>query len=95
MLGTNTSIFRKSPPTRRRKAHLSRSDGFPRVVPVKAGTHTPCPLDWLRRMGPGSLSAFTRVFDALWAGTTLMGACHGAKEGWTPDLCRAPSAEKV
>jgi hypothetical protein len=21
-------------------------------------------------MGPGSLSAFTRVFDALWAGTT-------------------------
>ena len=25
---------------------------FPRVVPAKAGTHTPCPLDRLRRPGP-------------------------------------------
>jgi hypothetical protein len=24
-------------------------------------------------MGPGSVSAFTRVFDALWAGTTKIG----------------------
>jgi hypothetical protein len=24
------------------------------VVPAKAGTHTPCPLDRLRSMGPGS-----------------------------------------
>jgi len=30
----------------------------------------PCPLDRLRSMGTGSVSAFTRVFDALWAGTT-------------------------
>src|SRR5580692_5024670 len=27
-------------------------------------------------MGPGSISAFTRVFDALWAGTTEICACH-------------------
>src|SRR6266567_3786464 len=27
------------------------------VVPAKAGTHTPCPLDRLRRMGPGSAAA--------------------------------------
>jgi hypothetical protein len=26
-------------------------------------------------MGPGSISAITRVFDALWAGTTEMHAC--------------------
>jgi hypothetical protein len=32
----------------------------------------PCLLDRLRRMGPGSVSAFTRFFDALWAGTTQM-----------------------
>jgi hypothetical protein len=42
------------------------------VDPAKAGTHTPCPLDRLRRLGPGSTSAFTRVFDALWAGTTAI-----------------------
>jgi protein ImuB len=40
------------------------------VVPAKAGTHTLCPLHGLQRMGPGSISAFTRVFDAQWAGTT-------------------------
>src|ERR1700749_1331782 len=22
------------------------------VIPAKAGIHTPCPFDWLRRMGP-------------------------------------------
>jgi hypothetical protein len=54
----------------------------PYVVPAKAGTYTPCPLDRLRlhrpaktgvnalMSGPGFVSAFTRVFDALWAGTT-------------------------
>jgi hypothetical protein len=42
------------------------------VVLAKAGTHTPCPLDRLRSMGPGSVSAFTRIFDALRAGTTLV-----------------------
>jgi hypothetical protein len=32
----------------------------------------PCPIDRLR--DPGSISALTRVFDALWAGTTELGA---------------------
>ncbi len=36
----------------------------------KAGTHTPCPIEKKQRMGPGFVSAFTRVFDALGAGTT-------------------------
>ena len=31
------------------------------VVPAKAGTHTPCPLDWLRRMGPGSSAGTTKM----------------------------------
>jgi hypothetical protein len=30
------------------------------VVPAKAGTHTPCPLDWLRSMGPGALAGTTQ-----------------------------------
>jgi cytoskeletal protein CcmA (bactofilin family) len=38
---------------------------FPGVVPAKAGTHTPCPLGRLRRMGPGSS-----------AGTTETETCH-------------------
>src|ERR1700722_10510779 len=42
--------------------------------PRKAGTHTPCLIDELRPSGPGSVSAFTRVFDALWVGTTAMTA---------------------
>src|ERR1700676_4467008 len=42
------------------------------VVPAKAGTHTPCPLDWLRRMGPGAT-----------AGTTEMCACPTAFAGTT------------
>src|SRR6266700_477692 len=29
------------------------------VVPAKAGTHTPCALDMLRRMGPGSAAGTT------------------------------------
>ena len=40
------------------------------VVPAKTGTHTLCPIQRTRRMGPGSVSAFTRVFDTLRAGTT-------------------------
>ena len=40
------------------------------VVPAKAGTHTPCPLDRLWHMSRGFTSAFTRVYDALWAGAT-------------------------
>ena len=40
------------------------------VVPAEAGTHTPCPLDRLRRMGPGST-----------AGTTEMCACRSAEAG--------------
>ena len=36
------------------------------VVPAKAGTHTLCPLDRLRRMGPGSAAGTTpSVFDLL------------------------------
>jgi hypothetical protein len=35
------------------------------------GLRGTCPLRRLRSMGPGSTSAFTRVFDALWAGMTL------------------------
>jgi hypothetical protein len=53
-----------------------------RVVPAEAGTHTPCLSDRLRCMGPGSLSAFTRVFDALWAGTTETAIpSHARKRG--------------
>jgi len=33
-------------------------------------------------MGPGSVSAFTRVFDALWAGTTPV------FESAAPNECR-------
>ena len=31
------------------------------VVPAKAGTHTLCPLDGLRRMGPGSTAGTTQM----------------------------------
>ena len=31
------------------------------VVPAKAGTHTPCPFDQLRRMGPGSSAGTNRL----------------------------------
>src|ERR1700676_718665 len=36
------------------------------VVPAKAGTHTPCPIERKRRMGPGSSGGTTqRVKEAL------------------------------
>ena len=44
--------------------HLTPPNAFPEVVPAssdvvpaKAGTHTPCPTDRLRGMGPGSAAA--------------------------------------
>src|SRR6266436_3590273 len=33
-----------------------------RSSPRKAGTHTPCPLDGLRRMGPGSTAGTTQIY---------------------------------
>src|SRR3981081_2868587 len=69
---------------------IVRDRRFPlEVVPAKAGTHTPCPIErtWLHSpsktgvnalmLGPGSTSAFNRVCDALWAGTTGRQATAG------------------
>src|SRR5438445_13224865 len=35
------------------------------VVPAEAGTHTPCPLDQLRGMGPGSTAGTTQKIASL------------------------------
>jgi hypothetical protein len=49
----------------------------------KAGTHTLCPIDQLRRMGAGSITAFTRIFDALRAGTISISA--SSQYMWLPE----------
>jgi hypothetical protein len=64
------------------------------VVPAKAGTQTPCPIDTLRRsiivLTQGSIrlilrsiaiSAFTRVFDALWRCVSKDGAGLMLRDG--------------
>src|SRR5580700_10783878 len=55
------------------------------VVPAKAGTHTPCTLDKLRRMGPGALAGTTRNVSAQ-PRTVLAGQSMAAQ-------VRPPSSE--
>jgi len=50
----------------------NRSGATPDVVPAKPGTHTPCPVEWLRPHSPsktGASARFTRGFDACGPGS--------------------------
>src|SRR6266852_9960807 len=52
------------------------------VVPAKAGTHTPCPIERTRRMGPGSSAGTTEKSHSINANADFASADFAVGTGW-------------
>src|SRR5260370_27857462 len=61
-----------------------------RVVPAQAGTHTPCSLDRLRGMGPGSAAGTTQKFSCRQCPPCRLALAAQIGYSPTPKLTRRP-----